>query len=86
VLELLKICMNTIVVKLKKGRSAEVLTNFLKTIDYVEQVNGITDDVPQTGASVTPGAFTPSEKPSDFAGIWSNRKKVDVKKLRRKAW
>ncbi len=78
--------METIVVKLKRGQSAEVLTNFLKTIDYVEQVTGITDDVPQTGASVTSGTFTPLEKPSDFAGIWSKRKKLDAKKLRRKAW
>lgn len=78
--------METIVVKLKTGRAAEVLTDFLKTIDYVEQVNSLTDDVPQVGASVMSGTFASSEKPSDFAGIWSKRKKVDAKKLRQKAW
>jgi len=35
---------------------------------------------------MTKGFFVSGEKPSDFAGIWKNRKKIDSNKLRRKAW
>lgn len=36
--------------------------------------------------SFIPGNAQPDEKPSDFAGIWKNRKKIDPKKLRQRAW
>ena len=36
--------------------------------------------------SFVKGNYTSSEKPSDFAGIWKNRKKIDAKKLRERAW
>ena len=32
------------------------------------------------------GNFSAGEKPSDFAGIWKNKKKSDAKKLRKQAW
>lgn len=39
-----------------------------------------------TDFSFTPGNAHSNEKPSDFAGIWKNRKKINAKKLRQRAW
>lgn len=36
--------------------------------------------------SFVPGSAQVDEKPSDFAGIWKNRKEIDAKKLRQRAW
>jgi hypothetical protein len=32
------------------------------------------------------GKALPDEKPSDFAGIWKNRKKISATQLRQRAW
>lgn len=78
--------METLVIKIKSNKAAQALADFLKTIDYVETVTDVTDEkvVPHPGFQE--GTFAASEKPSDFAGIWKNRKKVDAQKLRNKAW
>ena len=43
-------------------------------------------EMEEDNSSFSPGNARPNEKPSDFAGIWKNRKKVDAKKLRQRAW
>ncbi len=48
-------------------------------------VKGI-DNCRLVNFSFVPGNAQPDEKPSDFAGIWKNRKKVDAKKLQQRAW
>ncbi len=86
--------MGTIVVQVKSTQAAHQLADFLKTIEYVDNVEHKTDNTQHTEQSVgqspfisiTKGNYTPSEKPSDFAGIWKNRRKVDARKLRKKAW
>ncbi|MBU6340344.1 MAG: hypothetical protein KGS48_02510, partial [Bacteroidetes bacterium] len=63
---------------------------FLKTIDYVEAVERSETDSTElpdaTEDAMVPEEYFPGEKPSDFAGIWKTRKKIDAKKLREKAW
>ncbi len=78
--------METILVKVKSGQAAQLLTDFLKTIDYVEAVAHTSDDAMLPNPALVEGAFSTLEKPSDFAGIWKKRKKVDAKKLRKQAW
>lgn len=86
--------METIVVKIKSERAAQMLADFLETIEYVDDVSRQTDTEPNTeeavqqsvSISITQGNYTPLEKPSDFAGIWKKRPKVDAQKLRKKAW
>lgn len=78
--------METLLVKVKSGQAAQLLADFLKTIDYVEAVASTSDEALTPSATLVMGAFSTLEKPSDFAGIWKNRKKVDAKKLRKRAW
>lgn len=82
--------METLVIKIKSEQAAQRLADFLKTIDYVEAVEQSDEDAPEAAQSAEKGLirgeYAPGEKPSDFAGIWKNRKKVDAKKLRQKAW
>jgi hypothetical protein len=86
--------METLVVKVQSGRAAQMLADFLETIEYVDDVTRKTDTEPNTEqateqsafVSLTQGNYTASEKPSDFAGIWKKRPKVDAQKLRKKAW
>ena len=82
--------METLVVKIKSEQAAQLLADFLKTIDYVEAVEqSDTDssDIPHaTKNGMIRGDYAPGEKPSDFAGIWKSRKKMDAKKLRQRAW
>ena len=78
--------METLVVKVKSGKAAQALTDFLQTIDYVENVAGASSETPVPQSALQQGNFSVGEKPSDFAGIWKNRKKVDAKKLRKQAW
>lgn len=78
--------METLFVKVKSGQAAQLLADFLKTIDYVEAVASTSDEALIPSASLVSGSFTTLEKPSDFAGIWKNRKKPDAKKLRKRAW
>ena len=78
--------METILVKVKSGRAAQLLTDFLKTIDYVETVAHTSDDTTLPNTALVEGNFSTLEKPSDFAGIWKKRKKVNAKKLRKQAW
>jgi hypothetical protein len=87
--------METIVVKVKSERAAQMLADFLETIEYVDDVSRKADTEQHTeeatqqsaSISITQGNYTASEKPSDFAGIWNKRaKKVDAQKLRKKAW
>ena len=86
--------METIVVKVKTGHAAQMLADFLETIEYVDDVARKTDIEQNTeqsieqsmSDSITQGSYTASEKPSDFAGIWRKRAKIDARKLREKAW
>lgn len=81
--------METLVVKIKSERAARALADFLKTIEYVEQVEqapGASSDLVPVQGSISHGSYTTGEKPSDFAGIWAKRKKIDAKKLRQQAW
>lgn len=78
--------METLVVKVKSGKAAQVLADFLKTIDYVETVTDASDETSRPHPGLQQGNFASNEKPSDFAGIWKNRKKVDAQKLRKQAW
>ena len=78
--------METLVVKVKSGKAAQALTDFLQTIDYVENVADTSGGTSTPHSALQQGTFSPGEKPSDFAGIWKNRKKVDAKKLRKQAW
>lgn len=82
--------METLVVKIKSEQAAQQLADFLKTIDYVEAVEQSDSDIsaiphaPING--MVRGDYARGEKPSDFAGIWKSRKKLDAKKLRQRAW
>lgn len=82
--------MKTLIIKVKSPQFAKILANFLRTLDYVdavEQCDLLPDSVPYNlPIAMERGNFAPGEKPSDFAGIWKNRKKVDAKKLRKRAW
>lgn len=82
--------METLVIKIKSEQAAQQLADFLKTIDYVEAVEQSDVDVAaatqSTEKSLILGEYAPGEKPSDFAGIWKSRKKLDAQKLRKKAW
>jgi hypothetical protein len=82
--------MGTIVVQVKSTQAAHQLADFLKTIEYVDNVEHQENNSPHTekspSISITKGNYTPTEKPSDFAGIWKNPRKVDARKLRKKAW
>lgn len=82
--------METLIVKIKSEKAAQRLADFLKTIDYVEAVEqSDTDTAAMPNAPINGmirGDYAPGEKPSDFAGIWKSRKKVDAKKLRKQAW
>ena len=82
--------MKTLVIKINSKQAAKRLADFLKTIDYVEAVEQSDEDASEAAQSAEKGLIrgesAPGEKPSDFAGIWKNRKKVDAKKLRQKAW
>jgi hypothetical protein len=80
--------METIVVKVKSDTAAQMLADFLGTIEYIENVER-KEDVEQsldTPQSFIKGSYLSHEKPSDFAGIWKNRKKIDANQLRKKAW
>lgn len=86
--------METIVVKVKSEIAAQMLADFLETIEYVDDVTRKADTeqhteqsaLQSTIVSLTKGNYTPTDKPSDYAGIWKKRPKVDAKKLRKKAW
>ena len=78
--------MEVLAITVKTDEAAQSLKAFLQTIDYVETVNQVSDNAIQPEPSLTKGQYKSSEKPSDFAGIWKNRKKIDPKKLRQRAW
>jgi nitrate reductase assembly molybdenum cofactor insertion protein NarJ len=82
--------MGTIVVQVKSTQAAHQLADFLKTIEYVDNVEHQANNTAHTeqspSISITKGNYTATEKPSDFAGIWNNRRKVDARKLRKRAW
>ena len=79
--------MESLVIKIKSEQAAQRLADFLKTLDYVEAVEQRDEEVPQPAEKgLIRGEYAPGEKPSDFAGIWAGRKKVDANKLRQKAW
>jgi hypothetical protein len=72
-------------VKVKNAQNAEVLSRFLKSIQYVEDV-----EIGANGGKIglgefAQGNFAPNQKPSDFAGIWKGKKR-NAKTLRWKAW
>ena len=80
--------METIVVKVKSEHAAQMLADFLETIEYVDGVSRKADTEPNTEQaaeqsaliSITQGNYETSEKPSDFAGIWKKRPKVDAQR------
>jgi hypothetical protein len=77
--------METLFVTVSNENAATALSSFLGTIDYVEQISRTkTTTVPPS--LMTLGDYKDGEKPSDFAGIWRNRKKIDAKQLRKRAW
>lgn len=82
--------MRTLIVKIKSRLEAQVLAEFLRTIEYVASVELSTLDraMFEYGAAkgMVPGDYNPGEKPSDYIGIWKRRKKVDAGKLRKRAW
>lgn len=79
--------METLMIKVKSGKKAELLREFLRSIAYVEEVQSPGESAqPVIEERMTKGEFSAGEKPSDFAGIWRGRKKIDAKKLRQKAW
>ena len=82
--------MKTLIVKVKSEQAAQILADFLSTIDYVEAVERrdlspviVSHDLLN---GMEPGEYASGEKPSDFAGIWKGRKGVDSKGLRKRAW
>lgn len=76
--------METIIVKVESNNAANILAKFLNSIEYIDEVSRVNDNI-KIEQSMTKGFFVSGEKPSDFAGIWKNRKKIDSNKLRRKA-
>lgn len=72
-------------VKIKNAQNAEVLSRFLKSIQYVEDVEIELNSNKNESGEFARGNFEPGQKPSDFAGIWQG-KKHNAKTLRRKAW
>ena len=78
--------METLLVTVKSETAAQALKEFLGTIDYVDDVKSSeSEDI--IYSALVKGSFQADEKPSDFAGIWKNRKKkTDATKLRKKAW
>ena len=75
--------MRVIEITVKTDEAAQSLKDFLQTIDYVEIVNENTiEDLP----TLIKGEYRFSEKPSDFEGIWKNRKKLDANNIRQRAW
>ena len=78
--------MKVLAITVKTDEAAQSLQDFLQTIDYVETVNQVSDNATEDIPSLTKGHYAPSEKPSDYSGIWKNRKKIDSKKLRQRAW
>ncbi len=78
--------MELLAVSVKSDEAAQTLKAFLQTIDYIETVKQVSDESNQPLTAFTKGSYTTSEKPSDYAGIWKNRKKIDAKKLRQRAW
>ena len=75
--------MKILEITVKTDAAAQSLKDFLQTIDYVETVNEKTiEDMP----TLTKGDYKLSEKPSDFGGIWKNRKKLDANNIRQRAW
>lgn len=77
--------METLLVKVKSDIAANMLADFLISIEYVDAVERPEFDI-EKPVFLTKGIFKKNEKPSDFAGIWSKKKKVDANKLRIKAW
>ncbi len=78
--------MELLAVSVKSDEAAQTLKAFLQTIDYIETVKQVSDESNQPLTTFTKGSYTTSEKPSDYAGIWKNRKKIDAKKLSQRAW
>lgn len=78
--------MELLAVTVKSDEAAQSLKAFLQTIDYIETVDQVSDKPSKSSRTFAKGDYTSSEKPSDFAGIWKNRKKIDAKKLRQRAW
>lgn len=81
--------METLVVKIKSGQAAQVLAEFLETIEYVEAVEqrpGESSDIKTKPLPFARGLYSAGEKPSDYAGIWKGRKKIDAQQLRKRAW
>ena len=77
--------METLLVTVKSETAAQALKEFLGTIDYVDDVKASKNE--EVISALVKGSFQADEKPSDFAGIWKNRKKkTDATKLRKKAW
>jgi hypothetical protein len=78
--------MDKFIITVKSESAAQALKAFLASIEDVENVHHISDNVVETRVPFTKGAYQSNEKPSDFAGIWKNKPKTDVKKLRQQAW
>lgn len=78
--------MDRFIITVKSASAAQALKAFLASIEDVENVHPISDNLVESGANFTKGDYNAFEKPSDFAGIWKNKPKTDAKKLRKQAW
>ena len=79
--------MEVLSITVKTNEAAQSLKAFLRTIDYVETVNQVSDNAIQPESSLTKGQYKASEKPSDFAGIWKNdENRLTADEIRKQAW
>lgn len=67
-----------------KKAKAKALTDFLKTVPYVE-----VEEPTQTEATeerFQPGTRQPGEKLTEFAGLWKEHPHLSAQEIREQAW
>jgi hypothetical protein len=65
--------MKQFVITVKSESAAQALEAFLKTIGDMEQERHVTDADETYLPNLVRGNYKPTDKPSDFAGIWKDR-------------
>jgi hypothetical protein len=79
--------MSTTTVKLRlnvRKTRAKALTDFLKTVPYVEVEESADAEIP--GERLQPGTRRPGEKLTEFAGLWKNHPHLSAEEIREQAW
>lgn len=71
--------MEQITIQVKSKQKAQVLMNFLKTLDYIENVSASHPSIFQPKGKVNEKDFF------DLAGLWSDRD-ITLESIREKAW